>query len=80
MYLMGYDADNTTVPQNGFAIHHPSGNVARVSSYNATACGPPTLAADLQCVMLTALPASHAWPRTVMWSCTKCAMRLKCST
>lgn len=37
-YELGYDASDDVVPERGFAIHHPSGNVARVSSFNQTAC------------------------------------------
>ncbi len=35
---MGYDASPSTVPKSGYAIHHPSGNYAHVSTFNTTAC------------------------------------------
>lgn len=37
-YELGYDASDDVVPERGFAIHHPAGNIARVSSFNQTGC------------------------------------------
>ena len=35
-YNLGYDASENAVPKAGYAIHHPAGNFARISSYNQT--------------------------------------------
>ena len=43
VYNLGYDASKIAVPRNGFAIHHPAGNFARLSMYNSTACAPGKL-------------------------------------
>ncbi|KAK9836324.1 hypothetical protein WJX81_005312 [Elliptochloris bilobata] len=37
VYELGYDASDNAVPKSGFAIHHPAGNIARISSFNQTA-------------------------------------------
>lgn len=42
VYNLGYDASKNAVPRNGYAIHHPAGNYARLSMYNSTACAPGT--------------------------------------
>lgn len=40
VYNLGYDASKIAVPRNGYAIHHPAGNFARLSMFNSTACAP----------------------------------------
>ena len=37
-YNLGYDASEDAVPKAGYAIHHPAGNFARISSFNQTSC------------------------------------------
>ncbi|KAK9834175.1 hypothetical protein WJX81_005389 [Elliptochloris bilobata] len=36
-YELGYDARDDVLPTSGYAIHHPAGNIARISSYNQSA-------------------------------------------
>ena len=35
-YRLGYDASTTAIPERAVSIHHPNGNVKRISYANAT--------------------------------------------
>ena len=43
VFNLGYDASKSAVPKNGYAVHHPAGNFARISMFNSTACAPKNL-------------------------------------
>ena len=48
VYNLGYDASEDVMPKSGYAIHHPAGNIARISSFNQTACTPAQSCSGLQ--------------------------------